>query len=122
MSSLAYNCPFLRIHILDFIMYAVIKTGGQQFRVAEGTTLKVEKLEVEPGKTITFDEVLMVADGDNIQVGAPLVAKATVEAKVISQGKGKKVHILKFRRRKHSMKQQGHRQLYTEIEIIKIKA
>ncbi|SFV77493.1 LSU ribosomal protein L21p [hydrothermal vent metagenome] len=103
-------------------MYAVFKTGGQQFRVTEGTTLKVEKLEVEPGKTITFEEVLMVADGDNVQVGVPLVAKATVEAKVISQGKGKKVTIIKFRRRKHSMKTQGHRQLYTEIEITKIKA
>ena len=103
-------------------MYAVIKTGGQQFRVAEGTTLKVEKLEVEPGKKVTFKEVLMVADGENVQIGSPMVAKATVEAKVISQGKGKKVHILKFRRRKHSMKQQGHRQLYTEIEITKIKA
>jgi len=103
-------------------MYAVIKTGGQQFRVSEGTTLKVEKLEVEPGKKVTFDEVLMVADGENVKIGAPTVAKAIVEAKVISQGKGKKVNILKFRRRKHSMKQQGHRQLFTEIEITKIKA
>jgi large subunit ribosomal protein L21 len=103
-------------------MYAVFKTGGQQFRVAEGTTLKVEKLEVEPGKKITFKEVLMVADGDNVQIGSPMVAKATVEAEVISQGKGKKVTILKFRRRKHSMKTQGHRQLYTEIKITKIKA
>ncbi len=101
-------------------MYAVFKTGGQQFKVEQGTTLKVEKLEVEPGKSITFDEVLMVADGDKVQVGAPTVAKATVVAKVVSQGKGKKVHILKFRRRKHSMKQQGHRQLFTEIEITKI--
>ena len=98
-------------------MYAVIKTGGQQFKVAEGTTLKVEKLEVEPGKKVTFKEVLMVADGEKVQIGAPTVAKASVEAKVISQGKGKKVHILKFRRRKHSMKQQGHRQLFTEVEI-----
>ncbi len=101
-------------------MYAVFKTGGQQFKVEQGTTLKVEKLEVEPGKSITFDEVLMVADGDKVQVGTPTVAKATVVAKVVSQGKGKKVHILKFRRRKHSMKQQGHRQLFTEIEITKI--
>ena len=81
-------------------MYAVIKTGGKQYRVTEGETLKIEKLEVEPGKKVTFKEVLMVADGDNVQVGSPLVAKATVEAKVISQGKGKKVHILKFRRRR----------------------
>ncbi|BAS68278.1 MAG: 50S ribosomal protein L21 [Gammaproteobacteria bacterium] len=103
-------------------MYAVIKTGGQQFRVEQGMTLKVEKLEVEIGKSITFDDILMVADGDKVQIGAPTVAKASVEAKIIAQGKGKKVHILKFRRRKHSMKQQGHRQLFTEIEITKIKA
>ena len=103
-------------------MYAVIKTGGKQYRVSEGETLKVEKLEVEPGKKVTFDEVLMIANGDKVQVGSPHVTNASVDAKVISQGKGKKVHILKFKRRKHSMKQQGHRQLYTEIQIDKIKA
>ena len=102
-------------------MYAVFKTGGKQYRVSEGETLKIEKLEVELGKKITFNEVLMIADGENVQVGSPLVEKATVEAKVISQGKGKKVNILKFKRRKHSMKQQGHRQLFTEIQIGKIK-
>ena len=103
-------------------MYAVFKTGGKQYRVSEGETLKIEKLEVEPGKKVTFNEVLMIADGKNVQVGSPLVDKASVEAKVISQGKGKKVNILKFRRRKNSMKQQGHRQLFTEIKIGKIKA
>ena len=103
-------------------MYAVFKTGGKQYRVSEGETLKIEKLEVEPGKKVTFNEILMIADGDNVQVGSPLVDKASVEAKVISQGKGKKVNILKFKRRKHSMKQQGHRQLFTEIKISKIKA
>ena len=102
-------------------MYAVFKTGGKQYRVSEGETLKIEKLEVEPGKKITFNEVLMIADGENVKVGSPLVDKASVEAKVISQGKGKKVNILKFKRRKHSMKQQGHRQLFTEIQIGKIK-
>ena len=102
-------------------MYAVFKTGGKQYRVSEGETLKIEKLELEPGKKLTFNEVLMIADGENIQVGSPLVEKASVEAKVISQGKGKKVNILKFKRRKHSMKQQGHRQLFTEIQIGKIK-
>ncbi len=102
-------------------MYAVIKTGGKQYKVAQGTTLKVEKLEIEPGKKVTFAEVLMVADDDKVQIGTPFVAQASVEAKVISQGKGKKVHILKFRRRKNSMKQQGHRQLFTEIQISKIK-
>ena len=103
-------------------MYAVIKTGGKQYRVSEGETLKIEKIELEPGKKVTFNEVLMIADGDNVQVGSPLVEKASVEAKVISQGKGKKVNILKFRRRKNSMKRQGHRQLFTEIQIGKIKA
>ena len=103
-------------------MYAVFKTGGKQYRVSEGETLKIEKLEVEPGKKVTFNEVLMIADGENVQVGSPLVKKATVEAKVISQGKGKKVNIVKFKRRKNSMKQQGHRQLFTEIQIGKIKA
>lgn len=103
-------------------MYAVIKTGGKQYRVTEGDTLKVEKLETEVGKKHTFKEVMMVSDGDNVQVGTPTVAKASVEAKVVSQGKGKKVHIIKFRRRKHSMKRQGHRQLFTEVQIGKIKA
>ena len=103
-------------------MYAVFKTGGKQYRVSEGETLKIEKLELEPGKKVTFNEVLMIADGENVQIGSPLVEKASVEAKVISQGKGKKVNILKFRRRKNSMKQQGHRQLFTEIQIAKIKA
>ena len=103
-------------------MYAVIKTGGKQYKVAEGETLKIEKLEVEPGKKVTFKEVLMIAEGENVQVGSPLVEKASGEAKVVSQCKGKKVNILKFKRRKHSMKQQGHRQLFTEIKIGKIKA
>ena len=102
-------------------MYAVIKTGGKQYKVSEGETLKIEKLEVEPGKKVTFNEVLMIADGENVQVGSPHVEKAVVEAKVISQGKGKKVNILKFKRRKQYMKQQGHRQLFTEIKIGKIK-
>ncbi len=103
-------------------MYAVIKTGGKQYKVMEGNILKVEKLEVEPGNNITFNEVLMIADGDKVQVGTPTLEAASVEAKILSQGKGKKVHILKFRRRKHSMKQQGHKQLFTEIKISKIKA
>ena len=103
-------------------MYAVFKTGGKQYRVSEGETLKIEKLEVEPGNKVTFEEVLMIADGEKVQVGSPLVKKATVEAKVISQGKGKKINILKFKRRKNYMKQQGHRQLFTEIQIGKIKA
>ena len=102
-------------------MYAVFKTGGKQYKVSEGEIIKIEKLEVDTGKKVTFNEVLMISDGENVQVGSPLLEKASVEAKVISQGKGKKVNILKFKRRKHSMKQQGHRQLFTEIKIGKIK-
>jgi len=103
-------------------MYAIIKTGGKQYRVQEGDKLKVEKLETEVGKKHTFSEVMMVGEGDKVTIGTPLVEKASVEAKIIAQGKGKKVNIIKFRRRKHHLKRQGHRQLFTEIEIGKIKA
>jgi len=98
-------------------MYAVIKTGGKQYRVAEGETLKVEKLDVEEGAAMEFDQVLMIADGDQIQVGAPYVEGARVTATVQSQGRGPKVLIVKFRRRKHYRKTQGHRQSYTELKI-----
>jgi len=103
-------------------MYAVIKTGGKQYRVQEGDKLKVEKLETEVGKKHTFNEVMMVGEGDKVTIGTPLVEKASVEAKIVAQGKDKKVNIIKFRRRKHHLKRQGHRQLFTEIEIGKIKA
>ena len=98
-------------------MYAVIKTGGKQYRVAEGETLKVEKLDVEEGAAVEFDQVLMIANGDQIQVGAPYVEGARVTATVKSQGRGPKVRIIKFRRRKHYCKTQGHRQSYTELKI-----
>ena len=98
-------------------MYAVIKSGGKQYRVKEGQTLKLEKLEVATGETINFDEVLLTSDGENIQVGAHLVAGAKVTAEVIDHGRGDKVTIIKFRRRKHHMKRQGHRQWYTEVKI-----
>jgi len=98
-------------------MYAVIKTGGKQYRVQEGQTLKLEKLEVATGETLNFDEVLLVSDGENIKVGAPLVDGAKVTAEVIDHGRGDKIRIIKFRRRKHSMKRQGHRQWYTEVKI-----
>lgn len=103
-------------------MYAVIKTGGKQYRVTEGQTLRVEKLENEVGTDIDLPEVLMVADGENIKVGAPTVDGSKVSATIIGHGREKKVHILKFRRRKHHMKRQGHRQYYTEIEIKGISA
>lgn len=103
-------------------MYAVIKTGGKQYRVTEGSTLKVERLEAEEGSTLDLTDVLMVADGDNVKVGTPLVDGAKVTAKVVSHGRGPKVRIMKFRRRKHHQKQTGHRQAYTEISIDKIAA
>jgi len=96
-------------------MYAVIQTGGKQYRVTEGQTLKVEKLPVEVGESMDIDKVLMVANGDDVKVGKPYVGKVTATVK--SHGRDDKVTIIKFRRRKHSRKTQGHRQSYTEIEI-----
>lgn len=101
-------------------MYAVIKSGGKQYRVEYGQVIKLEKLPFEAGKTVDFNDVLMVANGENTHVGAPLVKDATVQAEVISQGRGKKVEILKFKRRKHHMKRQGHRQDFTEVKITEI--
>ncbi|HEY9150684.1 MAG: 50S ribosomal protein L21 [Gammaproteobacteria bacterium] len=98
-------------------MYAVIKTGGKQYRVAKGDTLRVEKLAGAEGDAVELDKVLMVADGDDIKVGAPYLDGSKVTATVKAQGRGKKVEIIKFRRRKHHMKRQGHRQSYTELEI-----
>jgi large subunit ribosomal protein L21 len=103
-------------------MYAVIKTGGKQYRVAAGDKLKVEKLVGEVGSDITIDQVLMVADGDNVTIGAPVIAGASVTAKVVSHGRGDKVLIFKMRRRKHYRKTQGHRQDFTEIQIENIAA
>ena len=101
-------------------MYAVLVTGGKQYRVAQGERLRVEKLDAEAGSEITFDTVLMLGDGDGIKVGDALKG-ASVTAKVLGHGRADKVKIIKFRRRKHHMKQQGHRQHYTEIEITGIK-
>jgi len=98
-------------------MYAVIKTGGKQYRVAQGDVLRVEKLPMEAGSTVEIDQVLMVANGDNIKIGAPLVAGGKVTATVNGHGRGDKVTIIKFRRRKHHRKQMGHRQDYTELKI-----
>lgn len=99
------------------IMYAVIKTGGKQYKVAAGDYLKVEKLDGEVGSKLVIDKVVMVADGGDVKIGSPLVAGATVNATVLSHGKGDKVMIFKFHRRKHYRKTQGHRQSYTEIQI-----
>ena len=98
-------------------MYAVIVAGGKQHRVQEGETLKLEKIEVATGETVEFDQVLMVGTGADVKIGAPVVAGAKVTAEVVSHGRADKVKIIKFRRRKHSMKRQGHRQWYTEVKI-----
>lgn len=103
-------------------MYAVIKTGGKQYRVEEGATLKVEKLAAEEGASVELDQVLMVADGDDVKIGSPFIAGGKVTATVKSHGRGKKVQIVKFRRRKHHLKRQGHRQAFTEIEVTGISA
>lgn len=101
-------------------MYAVIKTGGKQYRVEEGNVLKIEQLPNDVGQEIKFDEVLLVANGDDVTVGSPLVEKAVVKAEVIAQGRHKKIRIIKFKRRKHHMKRMGHRQNYTQIKITSI--
>lgn len=101
-------------------MYAVITSGGQQFRVAEGQTLKIEKLDAEVGATVDFDKVLMLVNGDDVKVGKPYLNGCKVAASVVSQGRHKKIYILKFKRRKHHQKQMGHRQYFTEVKIEKI--
>jgi large subunit ribosomal protein L21 len=98
-------------------MYAIIRTGGRQFRVMQGETLRVEKLEGDVGSAVKFEEILMVGEGESINIGAPLVSGASVAATIKSHGRADKIRIIKFRRRKHHMKQMGHRQHYTEIEI-----
>ena len=101
-------------------MYAVVKTGGKQYRVAVGEKLNVEQIPADIDSQIVLEEVLMVAGGDEVKVGTPLVAGATVKATVVSHGRGEKVRIFKMRRRKHYQKHQGHRQNYTEIRIDEI--
>jgi large subunit ribosomal protein L21 len=103
-------------------MYAVIVSGGKQYRVSEGQTVKLEKIEAETGASIDFEKVLMVADGDKFSIGQPVVKGAKVTAEIIAQGRHKKVKIMKFKRRKHHMKQMGHRQWFTEVKITGIKA
>ena len=103
-------------------MYAVVKTGGKQYRVSAGDKLKVESLDADEGQDIQIDDVLMIGNGDNITVGSPLVSNASVTARVLEHGRSKKVNIVKFRRRKHHRKQMGHRQNYTYLEITNISA
>ena len=103
-------------------MYAVIKTGGKQYRVVNGEKLKIEQIPAEVGAEVTLDQVLMVGEGESVKVGAPLVAGASVKATVVSHGRHDKVKIFKMRRRKHYQKHQGHRQNYTELRIDAINA
>lgn len=98
-------------------MYAVVKTGGKQYKVAAGEKLKIETIPGDVGSEIVLDQVLMLADGDAVTLGTPLVSGASVKATVLSHGRGDKVRIFKLRRRKHYQKRQGHRQNYTEIKI-----
>ena len=102
---------------MESTMYAVIKTGGKQYRVAPGEKIKIEQIPADVGAQIVLDQVLMVADGEAVKVGNPLVSGATVSATVIAHGRGAKVKIFKMRRRKHYQKTQGHRQNYTEIRV-----
>ncbi|GAB1662738.1 50S ribosomal protein L21 [Mannheimia haemolytica] len=104
-------------------MYAVFQSGGKQHRVSEGQVVRLEKLELATGEKVEFDSVLMVVNGEDVKIGAPVVAGAKVVAEVVvAQGRGEKVKIVKFRRRKHSRKQQGHRQWFTEVKITGIQA
>jgi len=101
-------------------MYAVIATGGKQYRVEQGQVLRIEKLEAEPGATVTFDKVLLVGNGSDVKVGAPLLSGATVTGTVERHGKAAKVAIVKFRRRKHYLRMKNHRQPFTEVKVTAI--
>lgn len=101
-------------------MYAVFQSGGKQHRVSEGQVVRLEKLEIGTGEAIVFDKVLMVANGEDIKVGAPFVEGATIKAEIVEHGRGDKIKIVKFRRRKHYRKQQGHRQWFTDVKITAI--
>lgn len=103
-------------------MYAVFQSGGKQHRVSEGQVVRLEKLEVATGETVEFDSVLMVVNGEDVKIGAPLVDGGKVVAEVVAHGRGDKIKIVKFRRRKHYRKQQGHRQWFTDVKITAISA
>ncbi|WP_336748258.1 50S ribosomal protein L21 [Pantoea vagans] len=103
-------------------MYAVFQSGGKQHRVSEGQTVRLEKLDIATGETIEFDQVLMIANGEDVKIGAPLVSGGMIKAEVIAHGRGEKIKIVKFRRRKHYRKQAGHRQWFTDVKITGITA
>lgn len=102
-------------------MYAIIATGGKQYKVSEGKAVKIEKLKSDIGSQVEFDQVLMLVDGEKVEVGAPYIEGAKVIGEVVEQGRGEKIDIIKFRRRKHYMRHQGHRQDFTEVKINTIK-
>lgn len=108
--------------VLEFSMYAVIESGGKQHRVTEGEILQLEKLDVAAGEEVKFEKILMVGEGESVKIGTPYVEGGEVTAEVLKQGRNDKVTIIKFRRRKHSQKKQGHRQHFTEVKITGIKA
>ena len=103
-------------------MYAVISTGGKQYRVTQDGVLRIEKLEAEPGAKVEFDQVLLVGEGAQVKLGSPLVAGGKVEATVIRHGKGAKVSVVKFKRRAHYLRQKNHRQMFTEVKVTDISA
>jgi len=98
-------------------MFAIFKSGGKQHRVEKGDTVRLEKLEQEVGAKIEFEEVLLIGEGDNVKIGEPVVKGGKIKAEVVGHGRGEKVKIIKFKRRKHHMKQMGHRQWFTEVQI-----
>jgi large subunit ribosomal protein L21 len=98
-------------------MYAVVSTGGKQYKVQQGETLRIEKIPGDVGSPVTFDQVLMVGDGDNVRVGQPMLANAAVQAQIVEQDKAKKILVFKYKRRKRYRRKQGHRQPYTAIRI-----
>ena len=119
--NLSAELPFVEF-LQEVHMYAVIKTGGKQYRVAAGEKIKVEQIAADVGQEIVFDQVLAVGNGTEIKVGTPLVSGATVTVTVLAHGRHDKVHIFKMRRRKHYQKRQGHRQNFTELQISSIAA
>lgn len=128
-NGLINGLGFFKMHVLrskndhlEQAMQAIMSSGGKQYRVQAGQVIRLEKLAVSEGEAVHFDQVLLLSDGQKVQVGAPHVAGAKVSAKVLAQGREKKVKIIKFKRRKHHMKQMGHRQDYTEVQITGIEA
>jgi|SRR5690554_728691 large subunit ribosomal protein L21 len=117
LAAMSLSRSFQEVH-----MYAVIKTGGKQYRVAAGEKIKVEQIAADVGQEIVIDQVLAVGNGAELKVGTPLVSGATVKATVVAHGRGDKVRIFKMRRRKHYQKRQGHRQNFTELQIAAISA